>query len=303
MPAVSIIIRAKNEERYIGDTLRMVYSQTVDDLETILVDSGSTDHTVEVAQEFPIKLVSIRPEDFTFGYSLNVGCQAAAGKYLALLSAHAVPCNEDWLSNLLQPFQDPWVAGVWGSDHTRSDNVATLTGRYRETTILDSNTYHPNNAAWGFAASNAAILREVWSRRQFDELLVASEDKDWAWWAIQSGYKIFYQPSAAVYHEHSLSLKQAYRRAWREHYAYAQVMPGLKFDLFDFLHNLLERPRGGLWLEAASMRSSVPFLAKLPYLLHRFAVRLALNIGRYQGLRQGKAENLVESRTNGVERA
>ena len=69
----SVIIRAYNEENHIRKLLQGILAQTVKDVEIILVDSGSTDKTVEIAGEFPVKVIHINPEDFTFGYSLNRG--------------------------------------------------------------------------------------------------------------------------------------------------------------------------------------------------------------------------------------
>ncbi|NIW46224.1 MAG: glycosyltransferase, partial [Gammaproteobacteria bacterium] len=67
------IIRAFNEEEHIGRLLTGILQQTVTDVEIILVDSGSTDATVAIASHYPVKIVHIRPQDFTFGYSLNRG--------------------------------------------------------------------------------------------------------------------------------------------------------------------------------------------------------------------------------------
>jgi glycosyltransferase involved in cell wall biosynthesis len=63
----SIVIRCYNEEKHIGRLLEGILQQTVKDVEVILVDSGSTDATVAIAQSiYPIKLISIKPEEFSF---------------------------------------------------------------------------------------------------------------------------------------------------------------------------------------------------------------------------------------------
>lgn len=299
MPEASIIIRAKNEERLIGRALQMVFAQRIDDIEVIVVDSGSTDRTLDIVRQFPVRLVQIPAEAFTFGYSLNVGCGEASSDHLALLSAHAVPCDDNWLSNLLRSFQDPAVAGVWGSEHTWFDGVDTLPGAHRQPMVLDAASYGPHNAVWGFAASNAAIARKVWQEHRFNEKLISSEDKDWAWRAIQAGYKIAYEPLAAVYHEHELTPKQAYWRAWKEHYSYAQVMPDLRFGLLDVLRGLLRPPRRGVWRKAASDAAYGSLLAKGPYLANRMAIRFMVYLGRYQGLKEGRAAALAEANRGG----
>ncbi|MEO1251513.1 MAG: glycosyltransferase family A protein, partial [Pseudomonadota bacterium] len=97
----SIVFRALNEEKWFGEALAMSRAQVLDDmdLEIILVDSGSTDGTISLAESFGCRIVHIRKSDFTFGRSLNMGCEAATGDYLAIISAHCVPAHERWLAN------------------------------------------------------------------------------------------------------------------------------------------------------------------------------------------------------------
>src|SRR3990172_2230244 len=120
-PAASLVIRTKNEEALLAQTLSRVFSQTLDNIEVILVDSGSTDRTLAIAREFPVKIIEIRPQDFTYGRALNVGYAQAQSNLLVSLSAHAIPLTRDWLMLLLDHFEDPRVAGVWGEETTSVD--------------------------------------------------------------------------------------------------------------------------------------------------------------------------------------
>ena len=74
------------------------------DVEIILVDSGSTDRTLEIASQYPVRVVHIQPQDFTFGYSLNQGITASHGELIVIASAHVYPVYPDWLECLLAPF-------------------------------------------------------------------------------------------------------------------------------------------------------------------------------------------------------
>jgi glycosyltransferase involved in cell wall biosynthesis len=105
----SIIIRAYNEEKYIGRLLEGIKQQTVQDVEIILVDSGSTDKTVAIAESFGAKVVHIPSAEFTFGRSLNFGVKSAAREFIVIASAHVYPVYPDWLETLLRPFQDEQV--------------------------------------------------------------------------------------------------------------------------------------------------------------------------------------------------
>ena len=122
----SIVIRAYNEEAHIGQLLDGVLQQSLKDLEVILVDSGSTDGTVRIAESMdgrcPVKVVSIQPEKFTFGYSLNRGIANASGHLVVFASAHVYPIYPDWLERLLAPLADPQVALAYGKQRGNASN-------------------------------------------------------------------------------------------------------------------------------------------------------------------------------------
>ena len=103
---ISIIIRTLNEEKYLSECLDRICGQVIDDdLEIILVDSGSTDETLSIAQAYDLIIREIKKEDFTFGRSLNLGCQASQGSILVFLSAHCIPYDRHWLRNLVAPLK------------------------------------------------------------------------------------------------------------------------------------------------------------------------------------------------------
>ncbi len=93
----SIVIRAYNEEKHIGRLLEGIRQQTIKDVEIILVDSGSTDRTVSVAEVFGAQIVRIPSAEFTFGRSLNFGIQEATRELIVIASAHVYPVYPDWL--------------------------------------------------------------------------------------------------------------------------------------------------------------------------------------------------------------
>ena len=103
----SIIVRAYNEAQHLPRLLDGIRQQTVKDVEVILVDSGSTDETVSIAESYGARVVRIPSAEFTFGRSLNFGVQAAKGELVVIVSAHVYPVYPDWLECLLRPF------GVW----------------------------------------------------------------------------------------------------------------------------------------------------------------------------------------------
>lgn len=232
----SIVIRAYNEEKNIGRLLRGIAAQTVRDFEIIVVDSGSTDNTLAVASQHPIKVLRISPADFSFGRSLNVGCRAAGAEFIVLASAHVYPIYTSWLEELLAPFSDPHTALTYGmqrgADSTRFSEHQVFTQWFPDHSSM--NQTHPfcNNA-------NAAIRRSVWLQLPYDETLPGLEDLDWARRAMGLGYGISYAASAVVGHFHDETPMRIYNRYRREALAYKRLFPEEPFGFRDFIQLFL----------------------------------------------------------------
>jgi rhamnosyltransferase len=208
----SVVIRAKNEARDIGETLTAIYRQEgVDALEVIVVDSGSTDDTPDIVRRFPARLIEIAPETFTYGRALNLGIAAAQGDVVVSLSAHSLPAHERWLANLVRNFADARVAGVYGRQIPRPNascfdlfgmalsGVTSTRRRWQETDMMFSN-------------ANGAFRHQLCSAIPFDERLLGAEDLAWAHLVQEQGYAIVYEPEAPVYHSHGESLPHLLRR-------------------------------------------------------------------------------------------
>jgi rhamnosyltransferase len=227
----SIVVRCYNEERHIGRLLSGITQQTIKDVEIIVVDSGSTDATVSIASRFPVKILSIRPEEFSFGRSLNMGCQAAKGELIVIASAHVYPVYKDWLERLLAPFANPQVALVYGRQRGNETSKVSEHQIFAQWFPKESNPQqdHPfcNNA-------NAAIRRSLWERQPYDETLTGLEDLDWAKRAMQLGYKISYAAEAEIVHVHDETPKSIYNRYRREAIALKHIFPQERFNLRDF---------------------------------------------------------------------
>ncbi len=223
MPETSIIIRTFNEEKHLGNLLRAIKEQDYKDYEIIVVDSGSNDRTVAIAKEFTDSILQIANRDFTFGYSLNMGCQRAQGKYLVLVSAHTLPVNNQWLGNLLAPFKNEKVAMVYGrqiGNHESRFSEKRDFRRLFKDSPADSNVFldYANNA-------NAALRRELWQQHRFDEYLFGLEDIDWAKRITALGFMVHYEPKTAIYHLHREKWHQVFNRYRRE--AIAAVRLGM----------------------------------------------------------------------------
>ncbi len=230
----SILVRTKNEEKYLARTIEAIRAQSFQSYEIIVVDSGSTDGTLDVAASCEdVTLLYIAPPEFTFGRALNVGAQRARGEYLVTLSAHALPRDEHWLFNLVRPFNDPLVAGVYGRQLPRPDAYPPVKVDYLSHYNAEDRVLTAVEGAY-FSNANAALRRQLWKGLPFDEELPACEDQDWARKALTRGYKIVYEPQAAVYHSHNEFLWAVYRRYRREERGWRHILPDRRVTFRDF---------------------------------------------------------------------
>ncbi|MDY6836577.1 MAG: glycosyltransferase [Thermodesulfobacteriota bacterium] len=215
---VSVVIRAKNEAEFIGDTLRRVAEQRFDGThEVIVVDSESSDETPSIAERHKAKVIRIGAQDFTYGKALNLGADAAEGRFIVNLSAHALPADEAWLGNLLCEFEMPEVAGVYGRQlshgHENPFDACRNESFFGNTKKCFNRENRKALRHVHFSNSNSAVRREIWKQCKFDEDVGYAEDVLWQRAVISAGYTIVYAPSAAVYHTHPLRLQSAFRNS------------------------------------------------------------------------------------------
>ena len=228
----SIVIRTLNEAEHLGDLLKMIGQQSVSgmDVEVVLIDSGSTDGTVEIAQSYGARITTISKAGFSFGRSLNLGCAFSTGDFLVLISGHCVPVDTQWLQKLCQPLIDQQV------DYTYGRQIGDDTSNYSERRIFAK--YFPEESHVpqdGFFCNNAnsAIARTAWERFQFDEELTGLEDMELAKRMTAAGLKIGYVADAKVFHHHQESWRQIRRRFEREALALRSIMPEVQLSRMD----------------------------------------------------------------------
>ncbi|MCQ8185382.1 glycosyltransferase [Parvularcula maris] len=233
--SVSIVFRALNEEKWFADALQACRDQDLSgsDIETeiILVDSGSTDGTLEIAERFGCRIVHIKKQDFTFGRSLNWGCEAATGEVLVFISAHCIPAHPRWLVNLTEPL----LADK--ADYTYGKQVGHEVSRFSEKQIFakyftehdkpDQGDFFVNNA-------NSAIRTSVWERYRFCEKATGLEDMVLGKALKADGGRIAYIADAPVVHIHEETLKQTRRRYYREALTLREIMPEVQVTFRDF---------------------------------------------------------------------
>lgn len=246
---ISIIIRTLNEAVYLDDLLQMIARQNLDGLthDVVLVDSGSTDGTVAIAHRHDCEIVTISKTEFSFGRSLNRGCEAATGDILVFISGHCVPAGSDWLQGLCQPLVDgvaQYSYGCqFGDDASQFSERRIFAKYYPATSQIPQDGFFCNNA-------NAALLRTSWEKHRFDEELTGLEDMALAKILVGAGGRIAYVAEAGVFHHHAESWQQVRRRFEREALALRQIMPEVQLSLIDVARYIAS----SVWMDWRSAR-------------------------------------------------
>lgn len=234
MLLVSVIIRTYNEERYLQRLLDGVRSQKLEstEVEIVIVDSGSTDSTLEIAKRNNCRITHIKKSDFSFGRSLNVGCQYARGELLVFVSGHCIPASEFWLQELVNPIINGLCVYSYGRqlgyESTKYSECRLFDKHFPGYSKIPQTGFFCNNA-------NAAISKKTWEQFLFDEELSGLEDMDLAKKIVACGEGIGYVADAPVFHIHNETWQQVKNRYEREAYALKIIMPEIHFNLFDFI--------------------------------------------------------------------
>ncbi|GAB4417430.1 MAG: glycosyltransferase [Anaerolineales bacterium] len=273
----SIVIRAYNEAQHLPRLLEGIRQQTVKDVEIILVDSGSTDQTVSIAESFGARIVHIPSDEFTFGRSLNFGVRAATRALIVIASAHVYPVYPDWLECLLRPFEeDENLALVYGKQrgaHTSKFSEHQIFKQwFPDEDLPRQESPFCNNA-------NAAIRRSLWEKYPYDETLTGLEDIAWAKKMQNQDFRVAYAAHAEIVHIHNETPRGVYNRYRREAMAFKRIFPESHFNVYDFVRLAVTNILSDLF-HAARRRV---FWSSFPSI---FWFRFNQFWGTYQGYRQ-----------------
>jgi len=221
---VSVVIRTLNEARYLDELLCGITAQAWPGaaVESVIVDSGSTDGTLAIAERHGCRITHIRRDQFSFGRSLNLGCEFARGDILVMVSGHCVPTGPGWLRALCEPVADGRVSYSYGRQiggpQSRFSECRIFAKYFPAQSQLPQQGFFCNNA-------NSAIARVAWRRLRFDEEVTGLEDMELAQRLQREGGRIGYVADACVYHHHAEGWAQVQRRFEREALALQKIMP------------------------------------------------------------------------------
>ncbi len=251
-PYVSVFIPIYNGGPLFRRVLQSIFDQEVDfSFEVVCIDSGSTDETLSICEEFPVRLTKIPNTEFNHGLTRNRGAQEARGEILILLVQDAVPHGKDWMATFVSNFADPEVAGAYCHQIPHSNCGPFLRDRLKGWVsgqgkqvvkqVQDNMDFEllPPLDRWRTIAFDnvcSAVRRTLiptlpFVKRQF------GEDITWAKSAIFAGHKVVQDPRCAVEHSHNNSIWYEFRRAYLDHQN-IHNLTGLR--LADNWHRIME---------------------------------------------------------------
>lgn len=206
----SIIIRTYNEEKWINEVLKSIFNQSYKNFEVIIVDSQSTDKTLDICSNYECKVVTINKSDFNYSYASNIGAQHATGDIICYLSGHSVVANTKYLEIANQIFKDKKVGGAYGEVIALPDGsiIEKLFNNLGYRKNKDKGNVYENDIRPGIlSCSNAMIKRSIWEEHKFkEELGHGGEDVEMAYRIIKDGYYIVKSPDLLVMHSHGSNI-------------------------------------------------------------------------------------------------
>lgn len=295
----SILIPVKNGGALLGDVLDAVLAQQAPwAFEVIVVDSGSSDGSVELARQRGVRVEQIAPSEFGHGRTRNHLANLSRGDFLVFITQDARPADAHWLRNLVEGCDSaPDVAGAFGPhrahpgarlvtqrelrEHFAGFGNTLSRVRMEDRERFDREVGHRQFLHF-FSNNNSCLRRSVWERLPFPDVMFA-EDQTWMLAAIKAGYAKAYVPEAAVYHSHDFGVWETLQRNFDEASSFQRDFGyEIQRSLWRALASaMLLARRDARWLHQAGLGG----ISWLKHSVYMAAIELARTLGQFLGTR------------------
>ncbi|PYQ16395.1 MAG: hypothetical protein DMF79_18635 [Acidobacteria bacterium] len=236
--AVSVVIPVKNAGPEFPDLLaRMRGQKGFRNVEIVVVDSGSTDRSVETAAALGAKVLEIAPEAFSHSHARNLGAEHASGEYLLFTVQDALPPSDLWLHQMFSAMKRHDVVAVSCGEEPRADSdlfyrviswnherfLGVESGdRVMARDVEDDPSTLRRNAQLSDTA--CLIARDVFLKYRHRGNY--AEDLDLGLRLIRDGHRLAFLGSTRIVHSHNRPAYDHLKRAYVEHLALFDLLPG-----------------------------------------------------------------------------
>src|SRR5712671_2314229 len=232
-PRVSVVVCSYNANRTMEACLASLEVLNYPDYEVIVVNDGSTDKALAIAEKFSYCRI-ISQENKGLSVARNVGAEAATGEIVAYTDSDCV-ADPDWLAYLVAKMQDSNLAACGGPNFPPPEDtlvpavVAVAPGGPTHVLISDEVAEH-------IAGCNMAFRRDELMRLGgFDPIYrAAGDDVDICWRFQDAGHVIGYSPSAVVWHfrRNTVAAYCSQQRGYGKAEALVYAKHPFRFNLF-----------------------------------------------------------------------
>lgn len=234
---ISVVILTKNAGPAFRETLDQIYAQQLNGVfELVIVDSGSTDGTVEMIKQYPARLYTIRSDEFNFGRTRDYGFSLARGEFIVTISQDVVPCDETWLQQLTIPFKgNERIAAVQGAIKFPMHKDIFYWEKAEKFYFTSDVRRWSRQYKDGLSFVNCAIRRSFWLNHRLGSAPF-SEDKKFQISIHKAGFELVVARSALCYHGHQYSMKSLMTRLIGEGRGWKHA--GLSYGFVDCIHDI-----------------------------------------------------------------
>jgi rhamnosyltransferase len=228
----SVVILTYNAGPTFEALLDKLFAQETDfDYGIFVIDSGSTDGTVELARRYGAPVHQLAWAEFDHGATRDLGVSLSNGEYVAFIVQDAVPLDERWLAAMVENLdRDELVAGVYGRQIPRPEssqlirvlvNGGVTAGLERREQFGGAPKRYAalppaeRRMLAAFDNVSSCLRRSVWEEFPFGQTSFG-EDLRWGKKVVEAGYKLVYEPRSAVFHSHERGAAYDLRRHYVE---------------------------------------------------------------------------------------
>lgn len=295
----TVVILTYNGEQHLEGILHAVHAQRYGGtFETLVIDSGSTDSTLDIIAKNPwVRLHQIPNSEFGHGKTRNLGAHLAKGRYVVYLTHDATPASDRWLHEITAPFDiSERIVAVMGSQVPRADafpllrydvkNTFASFGPMHGTTLFYDDDFIQDegvrNAVTFYSDVNSAARRSVLTGEIPYRDVSYAEDQLLGRDVIDAGYIKAYAPRAVVWHSNEMTILEYDDRMFEETQGLREVGIDVALPSIPTVAKLVV---GGVLRDAVRLVRDREVTTKRK--LHGLLVNPAYHVQRWRGVRRG----------------